>query len=296
MEDKILDGKLTAKKLKEKLAVHVNSLTAKNINPKLTVILVGDDPASAVYVRSKENACRKLGMQSQTIRLPEDTSEGALLKCITDLNNDEANHGILVQLPLPSHISEEKVILHIDPVKDVDCFHPQNYGLLAAGNPYVLPCTPAGIIEILKFYNISTEGKHVVIAGRSNIVGKPMANLLLLKNKFANATVTVVHSRTENLPFYTQHADIVVAAIGIPNFITSSHLKEGSVVIDVGINRLDADNEKGYILAGDVHFDDVINKVSKITPVPGGVGPMTIAMLMQNTVTAAARQNGVSIL
>ena len=296
MEDKILDGKLTAKKLKEKLALQVNSLTAKNINPKLTVILVGDDPASAVYVRSKENACRKLGMQSQTIRLPEDTSEDALLKYITDLNNDEANHGILVQLPLPSHISEEKVILHIDPVKDVDCFHPQNYGLLAAGNPYVLPCTPAGIIEILKFYNISTEGKHVVIAGRSNIVGKPMANLLLLKNKFANATVTVVHSRTENLPFYTQHADIVVAAIGIPNFITSSHLKEGSVVIDVGINRLDADNEKGYILAGDVYFDDVIDKVSKITPVPGGVGPMTIAMLMQNTVSAAARQNGVSIL
>jgi len=296
MEDKILDGKLTAKVLKENLAVHVSSLIEKNIYPKLTVILVGEDPASKVYVKSKEKACIKLGMRSETIRLPEDTSEETMLQYITDLNNDPANHGILVQLPLPSHINEEKVILHIDPIKDVDCFHPQNYGLLAAGNPYVLPCTPAGIIEILKYYNITTEGKHAVIVGRSNIVGKPMANLLLLKDKFANATVTVVHSRTQNLPFYTQNADIIIAAIGRPNFITNSHLKKGSVVIDVGINRVDADNEKGYILAGDVHFDDVIDKVSKITPVPGGVGPMTIAMLMQNTVKAAGRQSGIIVL
>jgi methylenetetrahydrofolate dehydrogenase (NADP+)/methenyltetrahydrofolate cyclohydrolase len=294
MEDKILDGKLVAKTLLDSLAEKVISLIHKQITPKLTVILVGEDPASRIYVKSKEKACIKLGMASETIRLPEGTAEETLLDYITELNNESSNHGILVQLPLPSHINEEKVILHIDPIKDVDCFHPQNYGFLAAGNPYVLPCTPAGIIEILKYYDITTEGKHVVIAGRSNIVGKPMANLLLLKNKFANATVTVVHSRTQNLPFYTQNADIVIAAIGRPHFITNFHLKKGCVVIDVGMNRVDADNEKGYKLAGDVHFDDVLEKVSKITPVPGGVGPMTIAMLMQNTITAAARQNNIS--
>ncbi len=294
MEDKILDGKLVAKTLLDSLAEKVISLIHKQITPKLTVILVGEDPASRIYVKSKEKACIKLGMASETIRLPEDTAEETLLDYITELNNESSNHGILVQLPLPSHINEEKVILHIDPIKDVDCFHPQNYGLLAAGNPYVLPCTPAGIIEILKYYDITTEGKHVVIAGRSNIVGKPMANLLLLKNKFANATVTVVHSRTQNLPFYTQNADIVIAAIGRPHFINNFHLKKGCVVIDVGMNRVDADNEKGYKLAGDVHFDDVLEKVSKITPVPGGVGPMTIAMLMQNTIKAAARQNNIS--
>ena len=293
MEDKILDGKLVAKSLRQQQEQNVQKLLRKGVQPKLTVVLVGDDPASKVYVGMKEKACARLGIQSNTLRLASDIPEQELLGYIHKLNHDPENHGILVQLPLPSHIDEEQVLLKINPLKDVDCFHPQNVGLLVSGNPYVAPCTPAGIMEILKYYKISTEGKHVVVVGRSNIVGKPMANLLMQKNDQANATVTVVHSRSINMESHIKSADIVIAAMGRAHFINHFHLKKGSVVVDVGINRVEADNEKGYKLVGDVHFEDVLDTVAAITPVPGGVGPMTIAMLMQNTIKVAAWQNGI---
>jgi len=258
----------------------------------LVVVLVGEDPASAVYVRNKSKACEKAGIVSETINLPEETTEEDLLNLIAQLNNDPKYHGILVQLPLPEHINETKMIELINPLKDVDCFHPVNVGKLVSGRPYVLPCTPAGILRLLQANDISTEGKHVVIIGRSNIVGKPLANLLIQKSPQANSTVTVVHSRTKNIAHYTRQADILIAAMGKANFVTEDMIKENVVIIDVGINRVSADNEKGYILAGDVDFKNVLPKVSKITPVPGGVGPMTIAMLLKNTLTAAEYQEG----
>jgi len=293
MDEKILDGKQVAAAVKQKVQNGVAFLRQHGVTPKLTVILVGDDPASQVYVRSKERTCQRLGIESQTIRLDAQTSEQTLLQHIRALNAAKDNHGILVQLPLPRHINEENILMAIDPRKDVDCFHPQNLGLLLSGNPYVLPCTPAGIVEILKYYEIPTAGRHAVIIGRSNIVGKPLANLLVQKQEGANATVTIAHSRTQDLAEITARADILVAAIGRPNFVQAHMVKEGAVVIDVGINRLPADNDKGYILAGDVDFAAVVPKAGKITPVPGGVGPMTIAMLMQNTLTVAAAQNGI---
>lgn len=293
--EKLLKGKPVAEHIYQQVTEKLTLLKEKGILPKLTVVLVGEDPASKVYVSRKEKTSKKLGMDSETIHLPETTSEEELLKLIDRLNQDVNTHGILVQLPLPGHIDENKVLLAIDPDKDVDCFHPRNVGLLVSGKPYVLPCTPAGIVEILKFYKIETEGKHAVIIGRSNIVGKPMANLLLQKNKSANATVTVVHSRTQNLADFTRQADIVIAAMGRAEFVKADMVKEGAVVIDVGINRVDADNEKGYRLVGDVAFEEVLPKVSAITPVPGGVGPMTIAMLMHNTLTAAAHQHQIQL-
>lgn len=294
-EEKLLKGKPVAEHVYQKVAANLDVLKSKNVLPKLTVILVGNDPASRVYVNRKEKTSKKLGMDSETIYLPEETSEQELLNLISELNNNPQVHGILVQLPLPEHIDEQKVILHIDPDKDVDCFHPRNVGLLVSGHPYVLPCTPAGIMEILRYYRIDVQGKHAVVIGRSNIVGKPMANLLLQKNEQANATVTVVHSRTQNLAEHTRRADVLIAAMGRPKFVTADMVKDGAVVIDVGINRVDADNEKGYALVGDVDFDAVLPKVSAITPVPGGVGPMTIAMLMFNTLTVSAFQTGVKI-
>ncbi len=294
-EDKILDGKEVAQAVKERVKLQVEKLKEKGINPKLTVVLVGTDPASQVYVRMKGKACEKLGILSDTIRLDEQTPQEELLSLIDKLNNDASNHGILVQLPLPKQIDEQKVIEFINPKKDVDCFHPHNVGLLVNGAPYVLPCTPAGVVEILKYYKIGTESKHVVIVGRSNIVGKPAANLLMQKNQYANATVTVVHSRTKDLPAITRQADILIAAMGVPQFIKKEMLNPNCTVIDVGTNRIDADNDKGYRLVGDVDFDEVASYVQKITPVPGGVGPMTIAMLMQNTVTVAARQNDLNV-
>ncbi len=293
--DKLLSGKTVAAHVNERVSRQVALLKKKGVTPKLSVILVGNDPASQVYVKRKEKSCQKLGIDSQTYRLSEETSEKELLALIERLNSDNTNNGILVQLPLPAHIDEDKILLAVDPQKDVDCFHPQNVGLLVSGKPFVLPCTPAGIVEILKYYKISTEGRHAVVLGRSNIVGKPMANLLMQKNPQANATVTVVHSRTQNISELTRQADIIIAAIGKACFVTGDMIKEGAVVIDVGINRVDADNDKGYALVGDVDFDGVINKVSHITPVPGGVGPMTIAMLMQNTVTVTAAQNQLSL-
>ena len=294
-ETTILRSKPVVEALTEKHKVLVDQLKSKSIIPKLTVVIVGDDPASHVYVRNKGQACENLGIASDTIALPANTPENLLLDLIAKLNADESNHGILVQSPLPKQINEDNVILAINPKKDVDCFHPHNVGLLVSGNPYMQPCTPAGIIEILKYYEISPEGKHVVVMGRSNIVGKPMANLLVQKKKFANATVTVVHSRTKNIGEYTKQADILIAAIGQPHFVTKDMVKENAVVVDVGMNRIDADNDKGYALVGDVKYDEVFDKVCAITPVPGGVGPMTIAMLMENTITAAAQQGGITL-
>ena len=274
----IIDGKVVSAHIRQALSAEVKEL---GINPKLAVILVGNDPASAVYVRNKQKACIETGIEPLQITLPENTSEDDLLALIDELNSDESVNGILVQLPLPKTISEKKVIERISPKKDVDAFTYESVGKIVEGNYGFLPCTPAGIMELLKFYNISPEGKECVIIGRSNIVGKPMALLLLN----ANGTVTVCHSRTHDLKEVTKRADILVVAIGKPNFVTSDMVKDGAVVIDVGINRL-PDGK----LCGDVAFDEVSEKASFITPVPGGVGPMTITMLMKNTVSAAKKQ------
>jgi len=290
LEDKLIDGKIVSNQVKEEIREETQNLIARGIKPGLVVVLVGEDPASAVYVRNKGRACEQAGIMSETIKLPEETSEPDLLNLIDKLNNDPKYHGILVQMPLPDHIDESKVIDLINPLKDVDCFHPVNVGKLVSGKPYVLPCTPAGIIKLLQANDVSTEGKHVVIIGRSNIVGKPLANLLIQKSPQANSTVTVVHSRTKDIAHYTKQADILIAAMGKANFVTADMIKENVVIIDVGINRVSADNEKGYILAGDVDFQNVLPKVSMITPVPGGVGPMTIAMLLKNTLRVAEYQ------
>ena len=258
-------------------------LTSKGVTVGLAVIIVGDDPASRVYVNSKKKACEDLGMISREYALPETTTEEELLSLITKLNADKEINGILVQLPLPGHLNEETVINTIDPKKDVDAFHPHNVGKIMIGNFDFLPCTPAGVMELIKESGIEVSGKECVILGRSNIVGKPQAMLLLHQN----GTVTICHSRTQNLKEVTRRADILVAAIGKPNFVTADMVKEGAVVIDVGINRLP--DKK---LCGDVDFEAVSKVASAITPVPGGVGPMTIAMLMKNTVTAAICQNG----
>lgn len=287
MDPKIIDGKLVSKNVKAAVKLETEELISKGIQPGLVVVLVGEDPASAIYVRSKGKACETAGIFSETITLPESTPEKELLELVDKLNNDNRFHGILVQLPLPNHINETRVLESIFPEKDVDCFHPVNVGRLVSGRPYVLPCTPAGIREMLRAYEIPTSGKHVVIIGRSNIVGKPMANLLMQKSDDGNATVTVVHSRTADIPFYTKQADILIAAMGFAHFVNKDMIKDDAVIIDVGMNRIDADNEKGYRLVGDVDFESVYSKVSKITPVPGGVGPMTIAMLLKNTLTAA---------
>ncbi|MBE6534167.1 MAG: bifunctional methylenetetrahydrofolate dehydrogenase/methenyltetrahydrofolate cyclohydrolase FolD [Ruminococcaceae bacterium] len=275
----IIDGKLVSKKLREELIVEILDFkTQYGITPGLAVIMVGNNPASAVYVRNKHRACAEVGITSYQIELPEQTSEDELLSKIDELNSDENVHGILVQLPLPTHIDEEKVINRISPEKDVDAFHPVNVGKIMVGNYQLLPCTPAGVMQLLNHYNIDIKGKRCVVIGRSNIVGKPMALLLLEKH----GTVTVCHSRTENLSSITKEADILVVAIGKANFLTTGMVKAGAVVIDVGINRL-PDGK----LVGDVDFNAVANVASYITPVPGGVGPMTITMLLRNTITAA---------
>jgi len=293
---KLLDGKLVAKHSNEQTQKLVDNLKKQGVTPGLVVVLVGDDPASAIYVKRKGQMCEKLGFRSETIRLSAETTQDELLNLVKKLNADKNYHGILVQMPLPKQIDPRVVIDNIAYIKDVDCFHPHNVGLLAIGEPYMLPCTPAGILEILKYYDISAQGKHVVVLGRSNIVGKPMANLLVQKNKYANATVTVCHSRTHDIASHTRQADILVAAIGQAEFVKKDMVKEGCVVVDVGMNRVDApDTEKGYRLCGDVLFEEVALVCEAITPVPGGVGPMTIAMLMRNTVNAAAAQNNINL-
>ena len=270
----IIDGKKVSSQIIEHIASEVKSLKLKTEkSPGLAVILVGDDPASAVYVRNKNKTCTNIGFQSFENILPSDTSELKLLNLIDELNNNDHINGILVQLPLPKHISSHKILEAIKPEKDVDGFHLQNVGRLVTGNPSFIPCTPAGIIQLLDYYSVDLEGKSAVVLGRSNIVGKPVAFLLLEKN----ATVTICHSRTKDLSKITRQADVLIAAIGKPNIVTADMVKDGSVIIDVGINRVEGK------LVGDVDYQVVSQKVSLITPVPGGVGPMTIAMLMANT-------------
>jgi methylenetetrahydrofolate dehydrogenase (NADP+)/methenyltetrahydrofolate cyclohydrolase len=279
---KLIDGKIISAAVKEQVAKETEELKQKGVTPGLAVIIVGEDPASKVYVANKEKACEQIGMQSFKYALPEDTTEEELLALINKLNSDSRVNGILCQLPLPKHLNEELVINTIIPEKDVDAFHPQNVGKIMTGNYDFLPCTPAGIMEMLEYEHIDISGKECVVIGRSNIVGKPMAMLLLHKN----GTVTICHSRTKDLKEVCRRADILVAAVGRANFVTADMVKEGAVVIDVGINRL----ENGK-LCGDVNFSEVEPKASYITPVPGGVGPMTIATLMKNTLTAAKKQN-----
>ena len=272
---RLIDGKLISTQIKDELKAEVEALKEKGIVPCLAVIQVGNDPASSVYVNNKKKACAYIGIESLAYELEENISQEELLSIIDDLNHNDMVNGILVQLPLPKHIDEEAVIKAIAPEKDVDGFHPETVGNMCIGSKGFLPCTPAGVIQLLKRSNIEIEGKECVVIGRSNIVGKPMALLLLREN----GTVTITHSRTKDLKEITKRADILVAAIGKPKFVTAEYVKEGAVVIDVGIHR-NEDNK----LCGDVDFDDVVEKVSAITPVPGGVGPMTIAMLMNNCV------------
>lgn len=286
MKAKIIDGKAVASRIREEVQQEVKRIKPSALAPGLAVILVGNDPASAVYVRSKGKACEEAGIHSITLERPATISQQELLTEIDKLNRDKTYHGILVQMPLPKQINPQVVIEAIRPEKDVDCFHPFNVGRLTIGMPIFEPATPAGIMELLKRYNIRPAGKHVVIVGRSNIVGKPLANLLLQKNPDANAVVTVVHSAADDISQYTRHADILVAAMGKAGFIKKDMIKEGAVVIDVGVNRVDAPIPKGYRLAGDVAFEEVSTTAGYITPVPGGVGPMTIAMLLKNTLKA----------
>lgn len=276
----IIDGKVVSKKLREEIAAGVERIKAeKGITPGLAVVLVGEDPASQTYVRNKEKSCVKLGMYSEVHRLPAGTSEVDLLALVNKLNNDEKIHGILVQLPLPKHIDETKIIEAISPAKDVDGFHPVNAGHLLIGEESFLPCTPYGIMELLAYEGVDLKGKHAVVVGRSNIVGKPIALLLLQEH----ATVSICHSRTADLAAMTRQADVLVVAVGRANFVTGDMIKPGAVVIDVGINRL------GENLVGDVEFQTAEKVAGKITPVPGGVGPMTITMLLRNTLLAAER-------
>ncbi len=276
---KIIDGKAISAAIREEISAEVKDFEAKNgFKPGLAVIIVGENPASKVYVRNKKLACEQVGFNSEVIEMPEETSESELLSVIERLNNDKDTHGILVQLPLPKHINEESVLLKINPAKDVDAFHPFNVGKIMTGNFDLAPCTPAGVMELIRRSGIEIKGKECVIVGRSNIVGKPQAMLMLQ----ADATVTICHSRTKDLAAACRRADILVAAIGKPNFFTADMVKEGAVVIDVGINR----GEDGK-LCGDVNFAEVEPKASYITPVPGGVGPMTITMLLKNTLNAA---------
>ncbi|MBR5522280.1 MAG: bifunctional methylenetetrahydrofolate dehydrogenase/methenyltetrahydrofolate cyclohydrolase FolD [Akkermansia sp.] len=282
----IIDGKDVSQRIREGLKAEVAELTAAGRTPGLAVVLVGEDPASQVYVGSKVRACEELGIYSQKWALPAETTQEELVELIHKLNADDRIHGILVQSPPPPHIDEEAVILNIDPRKDVDGFHPVNVAkLVLEEEDGFVPCTPLGCMELLKAYNIPTAGKHAVVIGRSMIVGKPMANLLVSKK--ANATVTIAHSRTADLPALCRTADIIVAAVGRPEMVKADFVKPGAVVLDVGINRIDdASRPRGYRIVGDVDYADVCDKCSAITPVPGGVGPMTIAMLMANTVKA----------
>lgn len=283
---KIIDGKAVSQFVKDEVKKEVSALGEKGISVGLAVIIVGNDPASRTYVNNKKKACEATGIISEEYALSDDTTMDELLALIKELNAKKSINGILCQLPLPKHLDEKAVIENIDPIKDVDAFHAVNTGHIMIGDYSFLPCTPAGIMEMLKYYNIEIEGKECVVIGRSNIVGKPMAMLLLQKN----GTVTICHSRTKNLKEVTSRADILVAAVGIPYFVTADMVKDGAVVIDVGMDR----NKDGK-LCGDVDFAEVEKKASYITPVPGGVGPMTIATLMKNTVTAAKIQNNIPI-
>jgi len=285
---RIIDGKKTGAQIRKELKLEVEALAKRKIVPGLAVVLVGDNPASEVYVRMKKKACAELGITSFSHELPKNCTEKRLLNLIAKLNADKRVHGILVQLPLPKQINEHKILRAIDPSKDVDGFHPVNVGMMLNGEKAFLPCTPAGCQELLVRYGYDPSGKNVVIVGRSNIVGKPVAAILMQKAPGANATVTVCHSRTKNMASITRTADILIAAIGVPEFIKARMVKPNAVVIDVGVNRVDDKTKKtGYRLVGDVDFKGVSKKAKAITPVPGGVGPMTITMLMKNTIESA---------
>ncbi len=292
MTAKIIDGKEIAQQIRAELAVEVKDLKARGIVPGLGVILVGEDPASQSYVTAKEKACHDIGLFSNDNRLPATTSQAELLALIAKMNADPKINGILVQLPLPKHLNESEVLVAIDPEKDVDGFHPTNVGRMVVGEKAFLPCTPHGVVQMLVRSGVKLDGAQVVIVGRSNIVGKPLANMLMAKGKGANATVTVCHTRTRDIGYHTRQADIVIAAAGRPNTVTADMIREGAVVIDVGVNRIeDATKKSGFRLVGDVDFDACKAKASMITPVPGGVGPMTITMLLYNTVESAKRAN-----
>ena len=290
MTAQIIDGKQVAADMRAELKEKVAELKGQGATPGLAVVLVGDDPASKSYVTAKERACEEIGIYSDDNRLPADTTEADLLTLVEKLNKDPKINGILVQLPLPKHIDENRVLLAIDPAKDVDGFHPVNVGKMVVGQEAYLPCTPHGIIQLLIRNNVKLEGAEVVVVGRSNIVGKPIANLLIQKAPTGNATVTVCHTRTKNMAEHVKRADIIIAAAGWPNTVTADMVKDGAVVIDVGVNSVeDATKKNGYRLVGDVDFEAVKEKASLITPVPGGVGPMTITMLLYNTVQSAEK-------
>ncbi|MCG2830054.1 MAG: bifunctional methylenetetrahydrofolate dehydrogenase/methenyltetrahydrofolate cyclohydrolase FolD [Desulfobacteraceae bacterium] len=293
MSAKISSGTEIAKEIRVELKKEIAELKEKHgLTPGLATVLVGDDPASKAYVGQKEKSCNNLGIYSKMINLPADASEEDLLKLVDELNNDSSIHGILVQLPLPKHINKTRVLYAIDPNKDVDGFHPVNVGKMVIGEKCFLPCTPHGVLELLSRSGVKTEGAEVVIVGRSNIVGKPVLNLMLQKRPSGNATVTLCHTRTKDLSFHTKRADILIVATGHPKTVTGDMVREGVVVIDVGVNRIGKTPEGKAILVGDVEFDSVKEKAAAITPVPGGVGPMTIVMLMKNTVEAARNSIG----
>lgn len=290
----ILDGKATAAAVRERVGREVAGLEGKG-RPVLTLVQVGEDPASSVYVRTKARMSEQCGIESRNMHLPEDVTEEHLIGTLGDLSGDPGVHGILLQLPLPGHIDQDRAIASIAPIKDVDGFHPENLGLLASAKPRFVPCTPLGIRELLIRYNIETSGKKAVVLGRSIIVGKPVALLLTMKGAGGDATVTVCHSRTPDIGAVTSEADIVIAAMGSPHFVKADMVKDGAAVVDVGINRIeDKTAKKGYRLVGDVDYDAVAEKASYITPVPGGVGPMTVAMLMSNTLKAYCLQTPTS--
>lgn len=283
----ILSGKEVSEAVYKQLQPRINQLKTKGITPGLAVVLVGEDPASQVYVNSKSHKFKKLGLFSETITLLSRTSETELVKKIEALNADNRFHGILIQSPLSNHLDYNKILLNVDPNKDVDGFHPMNVGKLTLGTPQFIPCTPKGVMRMLEYYNIEIAGKNVVVIGRSNIVGRPLSILTSLKKQFSNATTTICHSGTRDIPAIAKQADVLIAAIGVPEMIDGSYVKDGAVVIDVGINRVEDNSEKGYKLVGDVNFERVKNVASAITPVPGGVGVMTITMLVENTIEAA---------
>ena len=289
MDSLLLNGKPVSDELRSKLKSRVNDLALIGIVPKLAAILVGDDPSSKVYVRNKEKAFEKHVCRSETYNLSANINEKKILDLIDELNNDIDVHGILIQLPLPRSLDSQKILHFVSPQKDVDGFHPYNLGCLLGGNPTFIPCTPNGILEILKYYNIPVSGRHAIIVGRSNIVGKPMFALLAQKFKLGNATVTICHTGTKDLIDHTKRADILIAAAGSPEMINGDMVKEGVDIIDVGINRINDNTKKGYHLVGDVDTESVMGIAHSITPVPGGVGPMTITMLLYNTVIAAEK-------
>jgi methylenetetrahydrofolate dehydrogenase (NADP+)/methenyltetrahydrofolate cyclohydrolase len=286
-EPLILSGKDVSQSVYKSLLNRISILKDHNITPGLAVVLVGEDPASQVYVQSKTKKFKQLNLNTESFKLLDSTTEDELLNIIHDLNENDQFHGILVQLPLPRQIDTQQIIEAIDPEKDVDGFHPENAGLLSIGKPRFISCTPKGIMRILSHYNIDLKGKHVVVVGRSNIVGRPISILTSLKQKGANGTTTICHSGTPDISQFTKSADVIIVALGVPQFLTGEMLKDGAVVIDVGINRIDVDTEKGYKLVGDSDWGSISSKISAATPVPGGVGPMTIAMLVENTVEAA---------